>query len=97
VINIGCDQEISIRDLAFVIKRITGSNSEVVMIPYADAYGPGFEDMFRRVPSVDKLVSLVGYRPQTPLDHIIELTAEDLRRDLRSSESPGTMRAGAYA
>jgi UDP-glucose 4-epimerase len=98
VINIGSDQEISIRDLASQVKQITGSNSEVVTIPYADAYGPGFEDMFRRVPNVEKLERLVGYRPQTPLDQIIELTAEHIRNDLRSSESLSTMnmRAGAY-
>jgi UDP-glucose 4-epimerase len=99
VINIGCNQEISIRDLALRVKQLTRSNSDVVTIPYDDAYGPGFEDMYRRVPSVDKLERLIGYRPQTPLDRIIELTAEDLRRDLHNYETPAMLNArpGAYA
>ena len=88
VINIGSDQEISIRALASLVKKITGSHSDIVTIPYEDAYGQGFEDMLRRVPSIEKLERLVEYRPQTPLDRMIELTAEDLRRDLGNSEFP---------
>lgn len=58
---------------------MTGSDSEIVKVPYEKAYGPGFEDMFRRVPSLEKLVRLIGYRPTTPLESIISSVAADLR------------------
>jgi UDP-glucose 4-epimerase len=79
VINIGNDQEVSIAELAEKIKVMTSSNSEIVKIPYEEAYGPGFEDMFRRVPSLEKLSRLIGYRPHTPLETIISSVADDLR------------------
>lgn len=79
VINIGNDQEVSIAELAEKIKVMTGSNSEIVKIPYEEAYGPGFEDMFRRVPSLEKLSRLIGYRPHTALETIISSVADDLR------------------
>ena len=57
------------------------------------------ELLFRRVPCVEKLERLVGYRPQTPLHHIIEVTAENLRKDLSGSEFPNSVhvRIGTYA
>ncbi|MGC2659475.1 MAG: GDP-mannose 4,6-dehydratase [Bryobacteraceae bacterium] len=79
VINIGNDQEVSIAELAEKIKVMTGSNSQIVKIPYEEAYGPGFEDMFRRVPSLEKLSRLIGYRPHTALETIISSVADDLR------------------
>jgi UDP-glucose 4-epimerase len=99
VINIGSNQEVSVRELACHVKEITGSSSEIVTIPYDDAYGPGFEDMLRRVPCVEKLERLVGYRPHTPLDRIIELTAEDVRKDLRNSDAShlAAAQAGVFA
>ncbi len=51
---------------------MTSSSSEIQLIPYEQAYAKGFEDMQRRKPNVDKLESLTGYRPDTPLDQIIE-------------------------
>ena len=71
VINIGNDQEVSIKELAALVKEITGSPSPLAYIPYAEAYGPGFEDMQRRVPSLEKLESLIHYRPSTPLHEIV--------------------------
>ena len=71
VVNIGNDQEVTINELAALVKDITGSPSRVDFIPYDQAYGPGFEDMLRRVPSLAKLERLVGYRPATPLDTIV--------------------------
>jgi len=82
VLNVGNDQEISIRGLAERVKERTQSSSEIVHIPYDEAYGPGFEDMFRRVPSLEKLERLVGYRPRTTLDTIIDAVADDLRARL---------------
>ena len=79
VLNIGNDREISIGALAEMVKTRTGSSSEIVYVPYDQAYGPGFEDMFRRVPSLEKLERLIGYRPCTPLEDIIDAVAADMR------------------
>jgi UDP-glucose 4-epimerase len=57
--------------LAALVKEITGSPSRLQHVPYDQAYGPGFEDMPRRVPCLKKLESLVQYRPTTPLDTIV--------------------------
>jgi UDP-glucose 4-epimerase len=78
VVNIGNDEEITIGDLASLVKGRTGSASPVQLIPYDQAYEPGFEDMARRVPSLDKLVRLTGFRPSTPLPVIIDKVAADL-------------------
>lgn len=72
VVNIGNDEEISIMNLASLIKERTNSNSPVQLISYDDAYEPGFEDMARRVPCLEKLVRLVDFRPTTPLANIID-------------------------
>jgi len=72
VVNVGNDHEISIEDLAFLVKERTGSSSPIEHIPYDQAYEPGFEDMLRRVPCLDKLKQLTGYRPTTPLPEIID-------------------------
>jgi UDP-glucose 4-epimerase len=70
-VNIGNDHEISIEGLAHLVKELTHSASPVVKVPYDQAYEPGFEDMFRRVPSLTKLERLTGFRPRTPLAEII--------------------------
>ena len=71
VVNIGNDQEVTINELAALVKKITGSPSRLEHIPYDQAYGIGFEDMQRRVPCVEKLERLVNYRPQTSLEAIV--------------------------
>ena len=71
VYNIGNGGEISILDLAKKVKEMTGSESKIVLIPYEDAYGPGFEDMARRTPDISKLSALTGYKPGVDLDGII--------------------------
>ena len=68
VFNVGQPHEISISDLAHRVIELTGSRSEVVYVPYAEAYGNGFEDMRRRVPDVSKLSKTIGYAPDTSLD-----------------------------
>jgi UDP-glucose 4-epimerase len=68
VINIGQATEISIDDLAERVRSVLGSASEIVHIPYSEAYEPGFEDMRRRVPDVGRLEELIGFAPDTPLD-----------------------------
>ena len=76
VVNIGNTDEITMRDLAHLVKERTRSASEIQFIPYDEAYAPGFEDMMRRVPSVEKLQALTGFRPTTKLDAIIERIIE---------------------
>jgi UDP-glucose 4-epimerase len=71
VFNIGSGTEISINDLARKVKKMTGSNSRVVRIPYEEAYGEGFEDMERRTPNISKIRKLIGYKPTFSLDEII--------------------------
>ena len=71
VFNIGSNQEISIGQLAERIREVTGSSSEIVYIPYSEAYEEGFEDMPRRVPDVSKVANLVGFAPKTDLDGIL--------------------------
>ncbi len=71
VFNIGNTEEISIRALAERVRAMTGSRSEIVLVPYEQAYEAGFEDMPRRVPSLDKIHQTVGYRPTVGLDEIL--------------------------
>jgi UDP-glucose 4-epimerase len=72
VVNIGTNEEITIEGLASVVKERTGSGSRITFVPYDRAYEPGFEDMMRRVPSVEKLERLTGFRPQTSLSEIVD-------------------------
>jgi UDP-glucose 4-epimerase len=72
VVNIGTNREITVEGLAQVVKERTGSASPVTYIPYDQAYEPGFEDMMRRVPCLDKLERLTGFRPATSLEEIVD-------------------------
>jgi len=72
VVNVGNTEEITIEALAKKVKERTGSSSAIEYVPYDQAYEPGFEDMMRRVPAVEKLQSLTGFRPATPLTEIID-------------------------
>jgi UDP-glucose 4-epimerase len=87
VVNIGNTEEISIADLAQAVKNRTGSTSPVTYVPYDQAYEPGFEDMMRRVPCVDKLHGLTGFRPQTKLAEIIDRVSAYLR-EKQSADRP---------
>ncbi len=71
IINIGNDHEISINDLAALVKEISGSRSPIRHQPYEQVYEAGFEDMPRRVPCLKKLHRLIGYRPTTPIENIV--------------------------
>ena len=81
VVNIGNTEEITMRELAHLVKERTRSASEIQFIPYDEAYAPGFEDMMRRVPCVEKLEALIGFRPTTKLDAIIERIIECTDRE----------------
>lgn len=76
VVNVGDDYEITMEGLARLVKDRTGSSSPIEYIPYDQAYEPGFEDMFRRVPCLDKLQRLTDFRPTTKLPEIIDRVAE---------------------
>jgi len=80
VVNIGNTEEITIENLAKIVKERTNSCSPIHYIPYDKAYEPGFEDMMRRVPCIDKLVGLTGFRPQTSLAEIVDRVASYYRR-----------------
>ncbi len=71
VFNIGTDEEVSILELARRVISITGSSSEIEIIPYSEAYEEGFEDMLKRRPDLEKIHSLIGYNPQRNLAQII--------------------------
>lgn len=71
VFNIGNDMEITINDLAQKVKKMTGASSKIEHIPYEKAYGPGFEDMERRCPNIEKIRKLLGFAPLHDLETII--------------------------
>jgi len=79
IFNLGATDEITMADLARKVIAATGSSSTVEFVPYADAYAPGFEDMLRRRPSVEKLRAAIGFAPGTSLDQIIKDTVRALR------------------
>jgi UDP-glucose 4-epimerase len=78
VFNVGSTEEITLRDLAHTVLDVLDSKSPIEFIPYSEAYGPGFDDMRRRKPRIEKLAATVGYRPSTALREIIRLTAAPL-------------------
>ena len=72
IYNIGSIEEVSIKDLAARIKAMTQSDSELTYVSYDQAYEKGFEDIMRRVPSIDKINQLIGFKPKISLDQIIK-------------------------
>ncbi|HRK34398.1 MAG TPA: GDP-mannose 4,6-dehydratase [Candidatus Hydrogenedentes bacterium] len=81
IFNIGSTQRISIEDLAKRVIALSGSASEIVYLPYDQAYGPGYEDMRHRAPSLEKIRSAIGYEPKTALDDILKSVIDDMRRN----------------
>jgi UDP-glucose 4-epimerase len=71
VYNIGNDEEVTILQLAERVRELTGRRSDIVRIPYDQAYEAGFEDMVRRVPNLKKIKSFLGWRPTANLDQIL--------------------------
>jgi UDP-glucose 4-epimerase len=78
VFNVGGTEEVTIRHLAELVIEVVGSRSTIEYVPYDAAYGPGFEDMRRRKPRVDKLERVTGFRPATPLREIIRVTSASI-------------------
>jgi len=81
VFNVGNPVEISMADLAIRVKSITNSTSEIRFVPYDVAYPSGFEDMERRVPSIDRIAELIGFQPRLTLDETIRRVADGLLQD----------------
>jgi UDP-glucose 4-epimerase len=72
VVNVGNDVSVTIRELAERVAARTGSASIIESIPYTEAFGPGFEDMLHRRPSLATLEGLTGFRPRRSLDEILD-------------------------
>jgi UDP-glucose 4-epimerase len=81
VINIGNNYEISINGLANKIIEETISKSEIVYVPYVEAYGDGFEDMERRVPNIDLIYQLVSWKPKRDLSTMIADISSEMKKD----------------
>lgn len=80
--NVGSPREVSILELAKLVIEYTGSTSAVEMIPYHDAYEPGFEDMVRRVPDTARLRALTGWEPRLTLEDVLIQTIAEARAEL---------------
>jgi UDP-glucose 4-epimerase len=89
VVNVGNPREISIRDLAQLVRTLVGSDSPIEYQGYELAYGRGFEDMRRRVPDVSRLRSLIGFVPTTPLEVTIGEIAQEISAGRRENETSG--------
>jgi UDP-glucose 4-epimerase len=97
VFNIGSNEEITILELARRVKHLTGSDSEIVFVPYDEAYEEGFEDMPRRIPDIAKVHKLVGFQPSMKLDGILQSVIDyQSGRPVRvNAESAGVSPASA--
>lgn len=81
VFNIGHTKEISIYELAVLVKQIAESDSDVIFVPYEHAYGAGFEDMKRRLPDLTKIHKLIGYLPSVDLPEMLKNIVDDLKKE----------------
>lgn len=85
VFNVGHTKEISIYELAVLVKEITKSSSEIVFVPYDEAYEAGFEDMPRRLPDISKLQRIIGYRPTRDLPQMVEAIFAHERQQIEAN------------
>jgi UDP-glucose 4-epimerase len=83
VYNIGSTEEISIHELAHMIKGITRSDSPIINVSYSEAYSPGFEDMQRRVPDISRILSLIDWSPKRGLHEILKNIFEYERKQTK--------------
>lgn len=81
VVNVGTDEEVTIHELAQRVRRLAQSESEIRFLSYEEAYAEGFEDMLRRIPDLEKLERLTGFRPRIQLDTTIANVLESLRSE----------------
>jgi UDP-glucose 4-epimerase len=71
IFNLGSDEEVTIMQLANVVKKLTGSMAPITLVPYEQAYAAGFEDMQRRVPDLTKIRKMIGFKPANNLEKIV--------------------------
>lgn len=95
VLNIGSTEEVSILELARRVKAATGSDSEITLVPYEEAYGEGFEDMRRRVPDISKIERVLDWRPTASLDQILDDVINHQRTRVDPAMSDPIARTGA--
>jgi UDP-glucose 4-epimerase len=79
IFNIGSDEEVTIDGLAKRVKAMAGSSSDIVHVPYDQAYAPGFEDMRRRVPDIAKIGRVIGWKPSFSLERTLEQIIDSIR------------------
>ena len=92
IFNVGSDEEISINDLARIVKEVTGSSSPIRYLSYDEAYGADFEDMVRRVPDLTKIREAIGFSHSKDLRQIVEAVTESIAIDrVRSSNFSGLL------
>ncbi len=92
VFNVGSSEEVTIMQLAERVLEITGSSSPIQLVPYHQAYAPGFEDMRRRVPDTTRIRQLLGWQPQRDLQDILQRVHQFLRARMERNDTPGTAR-----
>lgn len=83
VVNVGSQEEVSIRELAERVKTLTGSGSAIRFVPYEAVFGEGFEDMTRRVPAIQKIQELIGWQPRRTLEVILRDVIDHTRQQDR--------------
>jgi Nucleoside-diphosphate-sugar epimerases len=88
VFNIGSSREVTINQLAEMVRHVARSTSAIVRLPYEEAYADGFEDMMRRVPAVEKLERCIGFKPSSSLERIVEDVVAEQRELLNKSGQP---------
>lgn len=97
VMNIGTQEEISIMELALRIKALTRSDSTIELIPYEMAYGPGFDDMERRVPDTSRAHEVLGWRTTRTLDEIILEMAPLIKAEIDAQATVGSSKVNSNA
>ena len=78
VFNLGSDEEVTINQLALLVKEITGSESAIQYVTYDQAYGKDFEDMHRRVPDLTRVRHTIGYAPSKSLRELVEVVVDSM-------------------
>lgn len=81
VFNVGSAREVTIESLARRVIERTGSRSEIAYIPYSEAYGPGYEDLRRRAPDLEKIKQAIGYEPAASLDEILDAVIAFMKQE----------------
>jgi UDP-glucose 4-epimerase len=95
IFNIGSDEEVTINELAAIVKEVVGSSSPIRHISYDEAYGKGFEDMLRRVPDLSRIRASIGYSPTRSLAEIVQAVADSLLERRRREAATSVVMASA--